>query len=264
MFEEFLEKIGKRKIYATLLGLLYVLVSFGTAQIFFTTNVSIAMMFFITLLLVPSTTKLIALEEDMERRDGLNHFARDHYVIIETFLFLAIGIFIGYLLVGQYNGFAIKDQKEFLNNQGAFSVEHFSEIEKIPQLLSIITNNISVVLIAFVLSLFYGVGALFLIVRNASIVAAFVLGISDAIQKSATVSAVIFSIHFIPEIAGFLIAALAGGVLSKAFMHEKIGSYPFKNVVKDSTMLLGLAVLCIVGAALLEVFVTPQIILSIL
>ena len=249
MLEELLNKIGKRKFYSLLLGILYVLVSYGVAEIFFPRNTSLVIIFFITLLLVPSTFKLILIEEKIERRDGLKHFFKDHYTIMEIFLFLFIGIFIGYLIIGSYGQNSLDYQKDFLETQG---VKEKAEINKLNQLGAVLIQNISVIVIAFVLSLFFSVGALFLIVYNASIFAAFILLYEKAIM-------LLSLIHFIPEILGFLLAAIAGGVISKAIMKEKLGTEPFKNVVKDATVLLLISIIVIVIAALIEVFVTPQI-----
>ena len=253
MLEELLAKIGKRKIYSLLLGILYVLVSYGTATVFFPAHVSLATIFLTTLLLIPSTTKLVGVEERIERRHGFNKFFKEHYVLMEIFLFLFIGIFIGYLIIGNYSPNSIDYQKSFLEKQGAiFSLK---SIENFPKLASIIANNVSVIVIAFVLSLFYGVGALFLIVLNASIFSSFILKALEMLPQKT--SAIILSVHFVPEVFGFLLAAIAGGVISKALTRERIGSTSFRNVVKDATVLLVLSVIIIVMAALLEVFVTP-------
>jgi uncharacterized membrane protein SpoIIM required for sporulation len=66
-------------------------------------------------------------------------------------------------------------------------------------------------------------------------------------------------IHLIPEISGFLLAAIAGGVVSKAILHEKKGSKGFKNVFKDATVLILIAVGLVLLAAVLEVFVTARL-----
>ena len=162
VFEEILDRIGKRKIYSLFLGIVYVLISYGTANLFFPNNISLAMIFLTTLLLVPSTGKLISIEENIERKYGTSKFIKKHYVLMEIFLFLFMGIFIGYILIGNYAPHSVEYQASFLENQGI----NFANdgVEKISQLSGIILNNISVIVVAFVLSLFYGVGALFLIV----------------------------------------------------------------------------------------------------
>lgn len=258
VFEDLLNKIGKRKIYSLFLGILYVLISYGTATVFFPAHISLAMIFFVTLLLIPSTAKLISIEEKFERRDGLHHFIKDHYVLIEIFLFLFIGIFIGYIIIGNYAETALTYQTGFLENQGIVGNFINQNIQKFPQLIGLLLNNLSVIVIAFLLSLFYGVGALFLIVLNASIFATFLLKFSEI--AASKLSSGLLLLHFIPEVLGFLLAAIAGGVISKAIIREKPGTIQFRNVVKDGTILLLLAIVVILIAAILEAFVTPELI----
>jgi hypothetical protein len=69
-------------------------------------------------------------------------------------------------------------------------------------------------------------------------------------------------IHLIPEMAGFLLAAIAGGVISKAFAREKFKSLQFSNVAKDATMMLVISCGLIILAAALEVYVTSNLFAS--
>ena len=68
-----------------------------------------------------------------------------------------------------------------------------------------------------------------------------------------------FLIHLLPEISGFLLAAIAGGVVSKALIREKRGTKAFKNVFKDATMLVLIAIGLVLLGAVLEVFVTVRL-----
>ena len=53
---------------------------------------------------------------------------------------------------------------------------------------------------------------------------------------------------------------LAGGVISRAIMHEKFRSRGFSNVMKDALILFLIAVGLIIVGALLEMFVTSRIV----
>ena len=63
----------------------------------------------------------------------------------------------------------------------------------------------------------------------------------------------------VPEVSGFLIAAIAGGVVSKAVLTEKKGSKAFRNVFKDATMLMLIAIGLVVLSVFLEFFVTAKL-----
>ncbi len=269
VLESLLNKIGKRKFYSFFLGLLYVLISYGTALIFFPENISVTMLFFITLLLVPSAMRLISIEEKKERKDGLKNFLNDHTVVIEVLSFLFIGIFVGFLALGHTTDSAsiFSYQSGFLENQGMSkeTIENFLKADqnKLNKFTGIAVNNLGVCLVTFVLSFFYGVGAMFLIVLNASTFSFFVISVTQYLGKTAQemLSLMgIFSTYMIPEVAGFLLASIAGGVISKAVTTEKLGSDKFKNVVKDATLLLVISCLIILIAALLEVYLASSLI----
>ena len=74
----------------------------------------------------------------------------------------------------------------------------------------------------------------------------------------------LFLIHLIPELSGFLLAAIAGGVVSRAIMSEKFGSQGFRNVTRDALVMLLLSAGLIVIAAFLEVFVSSQLVKAII
>lgn len=272
MLEQLLKEkwIEHRQIYAFFLSFIYTLVAYLTATIFFKEAYSVATMFLITLLLVPSLMKLLNIEEKKERRDGTKNFFKDHAPIFETYIFLFLGILLGYIVFGFFavgterfsNMFGY--QINFLESQNALDFNK-SAYEPINKAMVLFTNNITVAMIAFVLSFFYGAGAVFLVVFNASIFSAFILSFMQKISQGMQLSALgIFSLHLIPELLGFLFAAVAGGVISKALLREKFGTEEFRNVFKDATIILLIAIALILIAALLETFVTTPFFYSLI
>ncbi len=272
MLEQLLRKrwIEHRQIYAFFLGLVYTIIAYITATIFFKDAYSIATMFLITILLVPSLMKLLNIEEKIERKDGTKHFLKDHAPIFKTYIFLFLGILAGYLVFGFFatgtdrfsNLFGY--QLNFLESQGAMNFEK-TAYEPMNKFMVLFTSNVLVALIAFVLSLFYGAGAVFLVVFNASIFSAFILSFMQKIGEGMQLYAMgIFSLHLVPELLGFLFAAVAGGVISKALLKEKFGTEEFSNVFKDATLILIIAVALILIAAFLETFVTTPFFYSLI
>ena len=146
------------------------------------------------------------------------------------------------------------------------------------EVLIIFKNNLHVMIISFVLSLFYGAGALFLITLNASIFAsalARVIRVSlqnmdffvikslenmDFLFTHTFFSTLGFALcnlgimffHLIPEVSGYLLAAISGGVLSRALIKEKINSENFRIVFFDSIKLLMGAIIFLIVAAFIE------------
>ncbi|MFQ5475317.1 MAG: stage II sporulation protein M [Candidatus Nanoarchaeia archaeon] len=269
-----IELSRKKPFFAFLYGILFTFVGFFVALMFFKGSLSLTTIFLITLLLVPTLTHLLSLEERRERREGMKHFLKNHKDVVEVYLFAFLGVFVGYILLGLLLGahpsydLVFKFQNGFLQGQEGLTADLlFGFFQKIPepsaaQLMSIISNNMAFVIVCFIFSLFYGASAIFLLILNASVFANFILFLLKNISGN-LLSAVkiffFFLIHLIPEVIGFLLAAIAGGVLSKALMSEKRGTDAYRNVVKDATLLLLMAFALIVVGALLEVYVTTNL-----
>ena len=270
----------RRPLFAMIAGFIFTFIGAGTAFIFFGKNVSIAMLFLATLLIVPLLIKLFDVEEERERKEGLKHFFHNHGDVFEACLFLFVGVFIGYLVLGMmvnvlgvdFNS-AFDYQLDVLESQQGLSkdvIENFMNMDFNPgfgQFLGIATANLGTALIFFILSFFYGAGAIFLIVLNASIFSTFISYIANNLAKSFIQMLPLlgaFFVYSIPEVSGFLLAAIAGAVVSKAVIQEKLGSDHFRNVFKDATILLVISFIIIIIAALLEVYVGARLFYSFL
>jgi hypothetical protein len=268
VLEQFLESdhIKKHIFFVFGLGIAYVIIGYIVSAYFFKDSVSVAMLFTTTLLLVPSIYTILGIEEGIESRDGVRHFFHDHKDIFEIYISLFIGIFFAFLFLGTVSQASVFSyQTDFLQKRGDISsdiITKFKQSDYAPSLIdleALVSNNLLVVIICFILSVFYGAGALFLIVLNASIFASFVNEISKAVGNMHSILS-LFLIHLIPELSGFLIAAIAGGVVSRAIVNEKFGSDSFKNVMTDALILLLISAgLIIIGAAL-ELYVTAPIV----
>lgn len=259
-----INKIGKRHYFALLLGFAYALIGAVTAFFLFRDFMSLAMLFLTTLLLVPTLMAYLGKEERIERKVGLRHFFRNHKDILETYLFIFHGVFLGYLLIGFFAlgvSYDVNEyQFDFLRSRGIVP-EGVSVVPEstLAQVGGVLARNLTVDLVAFILSIAYGAGAIFLIVYNASIFSSFIVLLIRYLSTTTAHATAIFStmlIHLVPEISGFLLAAIAGGVISKALTRERFGSDKFRNVVKDATVLFLISVVLIVLAAFLEIYVT--------
>lgn len=268
------EWMERRPLYALILGLVYTLIGYFTAVIFFGEHTSIAMLFLTTLLLVPSLIIIISLEEKKESKEGLKHFFHNHKKIFEIFLFVFIGIFIGYLVIGTFStsfDTVFSYQTTYLLEKGSIGTEvmegigtYGHDVPKFQHFSGILTANLITAIIFFLLSFFYGAGGIFLILLNASIFASFIIYLTRFFKTSILSLIGAFSIHMIPEICGFLLAAIAGGVISKAIITEKLGGPRFKNVMRDAMVLLVIAFVVIAVAAFLESYVSAPLFASIL
>ena len=267
VFEEIINtmRLQRRPLYALVLGLVYTPIAFFTAFVFFRETMSIAMIFLISLLAVPSLILLLSVEETRERQEGARNFFHNHKDIFEVYLFLFVGIFISYLttlwITGMYGLPLESVSGEQLNVIGEIISEdkiNDFNVNGLLHALRIFSVNIGVALLLFILSLFYGAGSIFLVAWNASVFSTFIYttitNISTGMQHSLVFGG-IFLIYVIPEVAGFLLAAIAGGVVSKAVVLETFMSFQFRNVLRDAVVLLFFSFALLFVAAFLESYV---------
>jgi len=125
-------------------------------------------------------------------------------------------------------------------------------------LLSIFSNNISVLIFTIIFSLIFGAGAIFILVWNASVIAA-AMGVfaqGDMVRLPLALGR--YMIHGIPEIAAYFVGALAGGIISVAVIRKDLVGERKWLILQDAVLLTILAVVILIVAALMEVYLTPM------
>lgn len=251
------------------------IVAFFTSLVFFRDYISVSTIFLTTLLLTPTFILMLKSEVKIDRQYGLRNFFKNHKTIFEVYFFSFIGIFLAFVFLGlavqdrpgAYNSL-FEFQLNFLEFQQGVNVEvvqNFVESTLTPSLGEVIalsSHDLIVVLICFGLSFVYGASAIFLIILNGSVFANFIIFVIRIIAENTTQGIqafLIFLIHLIPEISGFLLAAIAGGVASKALVLEMNESNALRNVFKDVTVLLLISIGLVIVSTILEVFVTARL-----
>ncbi|MFH1056779.1 MAG: stage II sporulation protein M [Candidatus Micrarchaeota archaeon] len=178
-----------------------------------------------------------------------------HKDLIELFGFLFIGAVIAYAFwfsvlpqEVSYNLFYPQLQ-ELKTIRSTITANVFSD-NLFQYLLS---HNLQVLLLMLLFSVIYGIGALYLLLWNASIIGV-VLG-ERMIQQglAGTVVGLLGLIpHGIFEISSYFIGAIAGGILSIAIMKSAYKKPFFKYLVEDVVLLAGMAFLLLLVGAFIE------------
>ncbi len=123
--------------------------------------------------------------------------------------------------------------------------------------LSILENNVYVMIFTLILSLIFGAGAIFVLAWNASVIAA-AIGIFTQYRISEIPRGIFrYMLHGFPEIAAYFITALAGGIFGVGFIRNGWRSKRFLHVVENVALLLFISITILVIAALIEVYLTP-------
>jgi uncharacterized membrane protein SpoIIM required for sporulation len=126
-------------------------------------------------------------------------------------------------------------------------------------LMAIFSNNLYVMTFTLAFSLFFGAGAIFILIWNASVIAAAIgmfaenlMGLPQGLMR--------YLIHGLPEISAYFIAALAGGIVSVAFMRKDLRGERLWIILQDAIILIIVAVLILIISAFMEVYLTPLLI----
>jgi uncharacterized membrane protein SpoIIM required for sporulation len=125
--------------------------------------------------------------------------------------------------------------------------------------LSIIENNVYVMIFTLIFSLIFGAGALFVLVWNASVISAAVGIFAKYRISEIPLGIARYAIHGFPEITAYFITALAGGIFGVGLARHGLKDKKFLKVIENVIILIFIALIVLIIAALLEVYITPLI-----
>jgi uncharacterized membrane protein SpoIIM required for sporulation len=123
--------------------------------------------------------------------------------------------------------------------------------------LSIFANNIYVLIFTILFSLAFGAGAIFILVWNASVIASAVGIFSGGKLINLPLGILRYMIHGIPEIGAYFVGALAGGIVSVAIIRKDLRGEGVWKILQDALIMVIIAIVILVLAALMEVYLTP-------
>ena len=123
--------------------------------------------------------------------------------------------------------------------------------------LSIIENNVYVMIFTLIFSLIFGAGAIFILAWNASVISAAIGIFTKYSISDIPLGMLRYMIHGFPEISAYFITALAGGIFGIGIVRHKIKDRKFLRVIENVVLLLFIALVILIIAALMEVYFTP-------
>lgn len=209
-------------------------------------------------------------EQEDERVFGFFSVWNTHKDAIYSFMWLFLGFIIAFAFwfIILQNSTLFNAQLETycrINNPGditncvqgyAFSKTTGGAVKE-TRFLSIVENNIYVMIFTLLLSLIFGAGAIFVLAWNASVIAAAISIFSRYNISDIPVGILRYMIHGFPEIAAYFITALAGGIFGVGVLRNGIKDKKFIHVIENTVMLLFIALLIILIAGVIEVYITP-------
>ena len=202
-------------------------------------------------------TLVIKTEESLEERDILKYHRKSFWQRHELYLQWMGLFFIGITLAFSLWSFALPQDFFQVQNskidqiQGSFTEGNYIRGD-FGSFAMVVQNNLQVMLFAFVFSLIFGAGAIFIITWNASILGIAITRGSSFVHEIPLVG-MRYLPHGIPEILAYLCAGLAGGILSAAII-RKHDNRILKLIAFDAAKILFLAIVLIVIAGGIEVY----------
>ena len=264
-----MELLKEKPKYAFLLGMAYTVFATLFALMLFPQDPALVIVGIVSILLLPSLYQLSTYHEsEMRKHNAFSfwHVISDNKQFIKVYLYLFFGSFIVFALFSLFlptlaTNYVFKEQVAVMTG-GAVQTAgggYFS----IPLFKDLFTHNLFVMGICFLLSLVAGNGAIFMIIWNASVWGTVfgVLGKTVAVYLQ-THPAIIFSLilisvfpHVLLEISSYIIAVVAGTIISDAMAKEKIVSKTFARVLIHNVLLLMCAVAVLAIAMIVETYV---------
>ena len=267
----------KRPLAVFLLGFCFATLAIFLSMWIFEEQSSMVMVFLAAMAAVPLMFHTLRFEENkdfgVEERSLLREHAPALFFYLVLFIGMAVAFTFWYLaLPSDVASGLFRVQSQTISNLN----QHVTgKITQTALLSKIFLNNIKVLIFCILFSFLYGAGAIFILTWNASVIGAaagnFVrshmakfAGIVGYKKVAAyfyvgSLSVLRYAVHGIPEIFAYIVAGIAGGILSVAIVKHDFGTGKFERILLDVSDLLLLSVLILFIASILEVFVTPSL-----
>jgi uncharacterized membrane protein SpoIIM required for sporulation len=214
-------------------------------------------------------------EAEDEQIEGFLDVWKMHSDAILAFMWLFLGFVVAFsfwnIVLGDANLFNAQVETYcMINNPGNIEdcVQRYNfenkdiltgAMTKEMRFLSILENNVFVMMFTLIFSLIFGAGAIFVLAWNASVIAA-AIGIFTQYQVMDIPLGILrYMIHGFPEIAAYFTTALAGGIFGVGILRNGVRNKKFLRVLENTIILLFISILILIGAAVLEVYLTPTL-----
>lgn len=262
------------------IGLLYASLSLLLVQLFFGSDPvlvrysGLIVVTFCVMFSLPFMYFIIKQEEDEDERvEGIRSVWRVHKDAIYSFVWLFLGYVIAFsfwymvladtsLLNAQLETYCMINSPRNIEGcvqqysvGSAFSPTGLAT--GFGRFLSILENNIYVLIFTLIFSLIFGAGAMFILAWNATVIASAIGIFANYKISQIPMGLVRYMIHGIPEIGSYFIAALAGGILGAGVMRHGLRDKRFYHVLENVILLLFVSILVLIVSGAIEVYLTP-------
>lgn len=214
-------------------------------------------------------------EEEDEQVEGFFSVLKMHQDAIYAFIWLFLGFILAfsiwYMVLNDSNLFNAQVETYcMINSPGNIEacVAKYDIAQKAistgaatkeMRFLSIIENNVYVMIFTLIFSLIFGAGAIFVLAWNASVISAAIGIFTNYNIKDIPFGILRYMIHGFPEIAAYFITALAGGIFGVGIIKNGVKNPKFLRIVENVVILLFISIIILIVAGIIEVYITPTL-----
>lgn len=217
----------------------------------------------VTLAMVPSIPLIWTLLVREEKHEDVETLKRDswryHLPLLKVFVFFFLGASVAYgiwfaALPTDTAKAVFSPQLEELRaiRQVSAGAMATGQVIQSDVAIALFSHNAVVLGFMFIFTLIYGIGAIYLLLWNASIIGVFIGARIAAAPHAGVISALSILPHGSLEIGAYFLATMAGGILSAGLMRRTYQSPAFKIVILDVVLLSFVSVAMLALAAVLE------------
>jgi uncharacterized membrane protein SpoIIM required for sporulation len=259
------QKAERHPIEIVLIGIFYSSLSILLGLWVFKSNSSLAIVFLTVLSCLYVVQGAMKMEERRENNWNSEKWTLKHH---KPIILMILCLFIGFTISFSIWSFVLPAEisANIFSMQGS-SVDQIKIItgnatNVAGSISAILANNLNIILVSLVFALFYGAGVIYILAWNASVMG-LVIGTVARETFGLIALPIAFAkyfIHGIPEMLAYIVAAVAGGIVYFAFIKGDLTKKgKTKRIVIDVIVLLGISILLLLIAAILEVFVSSLI-----
>ncbi len=257
------KKARRHPFEIILSGFFYASISLIISVSIFPEYASLLMVFLTVISSLYLVQEILIIEEEKEKNINSESFVlKSHLKTLWFFMLLFFGFllaFVFWTIVLPENMVSTAFNIQQLTFQNISSVT--GRVVFSGTFSTIFFNNLRVLFLSLLLALFYGAGAVFILVWNASMMG-FVIG--DLTRNTLGLASLPqvfmkYLLHGIPEILAYFAIALAGGILFISIIKGDIKKRNIKRTLIDITILILISIFLLFIAALIETYISPFI-----
>jgi len=261
--------LEKNFLYAFILGVAFACIGIGISVILFPQDPAMISIAITSLLFYPTIKSLVNKGENIEAEEDykLSYFFVDKTNIFKIYLLY----FVGVMLVFSFFSIVMPSfaANHLFENQIGILYGDISGSATftLPLFKAILSNNLIVLFLCFLLAFLIGDVGVLIITWNASVWGTIFGILAKGAAASTSGNPIIYFLlimvivitHLIFEIMSYVIAAISGGILSRGLLIEKFSGKRLKVILINVSLLLSVALLVLLFAVIVETFVLDNI-----